>query len=309
MRQTQSHTRTPGRRSTNGAPGPEFRVHNVFVAVGNRAQAPLVLAVGRTLATAEGATLHALPMGVQVGSPDEMAAQLEVNVEQLNGCVFDFPQGDPVEYILRRTTEFPHALLVLPAQLSMGKPPSVLGPLIKDLLLRSTVPIVLVPPGTRKHSGLLQRILLPHDGTPTTAAAVGPAMYLARQCAAELIAVHVAAPGHPQPSEPGTLTTPYYTDQPQYEWPAWAQEFLERIRAVSPDISTLKLRLLLAAGRPGLEIVNMSRECDVDLTVLSWRGSWRAQRAAVMKTVVRESRCPVLLIRLPSTKVEHDKKS
>ena len=48
----------------------------------------------------------------------------------------------------------------------------------------------------------------------------------------ELVVLHVATAGTERPTEPGTLVSPRYVDQPQHEWPAWAQEFLDRLRAV-----------------------------------------------------------------------------
>ncbi len=298
MTKRQNHTRADRLKSTGTDSLSEFRLETVLVVIGTRAQAPLVLAIGRELALSENATLHVIPTGINASSQTDMARQLEVDPEQLEGCVFHFSEDSPVEHILRLAAELPHLIIVLPAQLGAGALHKDLGPLVKEVLLQTTAPTILTPPQAHEFVWKLRRILLPHDGTPTTAATVSPAMHLAYKFMAEVVALHVAAPRRGQPSEPGTLTTPYYADQEQYEWPAWAKEFLERIRALSRDVENVKLRLLLAAGKPGPEIVSAGRACDVDLTVLAWRGTWRAERSSIIKAVVRESHRPVLVIRV-----------
>jgi hypothetical protein len=76
------------------------------------------------------------------------------------------------------------------------------------------------------------------------------------------------------------LAPPSYVDQRQYEWPAWASEFLGRLAYTCPAPSRIpKLRLSLARGEPASEIVRFAAENSIDLTVLAWSGTLEPDRA------------------------------
>jgi nucleotide-binding universal stress UspA family protein len=245
----------------------------------------------------EHATLHIVPIDVDYRSPTDMARKLRLDSEQFRGYVFDSGKGEPAENILRRSTELPGALVVIPRWLRASKRGLGLGQITIAVLRSATTPIVLVSPETSQTGWQLQRILLPHDGTPTMAAAMRPAIELAIRSGAELLALHIATSARSEPPEPGTLTPPYYADQPQHEWPAWATEFLERLRALGPGLSEIKIRMLLGAGDPAAGILRACRGHNTDLTVLAWQGVWRAERASVMKSVLQGTHSPVLIMR------------
>jgi nucleotide-binding universal stress UspA family protein len=143
---------------------------------------------------------------------------------------------------------------------------------------------------------LLRRVLFPHDGTPTTSAAIGPAIELAQRAGAELVVLHVAASGAVPPSERGSLTVPRYLDQPQHEWPRWAEEFLGRLVSLLPA-EWVPLRMVLMRGHLGEEILRFAADQASDLIVLAWRGEWDRERAAALKEVIRATPCPVLVLR------------
>jgi nucleotide-binding universal stress UspA family protein len=65
-------------------------------------------------------------------------------------------------------------------------------------------------------------------------------------------------------------------------WPAWAQEFLDRLRAVGGDA--------------GAAILDFARESD--LIVLGWRGALEPDRARTLQRVIRDTVCPVIVFRL-----------
>ena len=110
--------------------------------------------------------------------------------------------------------------------------------------------------------------------------------------------LHVATACAERPTEPGTLVSPRYVDQPQHEWPAWAEEFLDRLRAVGRATDGVDIRLVLAQGEAGSAIVDFARRNDSDLIVLGWRGLLEHDRARTMQYVIRESICPVIVFRL-----------
>jgi hypothetical protein len=92
-------------------------------------------------------------------------------------------------------------------------------------------------------------------------------------------------------------TAPYYLDQPQHEWPTWTSEFIERLACICP-LRDLHVRLLLAHGNPGAEILRVAGEQSTDLLVLAWRGKWAGKRAETLKAIVREAPCPTMVVRI-----------
>jgi nucleotide-binding universal stress UspA family protein len=92
--------------------------------------------------------------------------------------------------------------------------------------------------------------------------------------------------------------SPRYVDQPQHEWPAWAQEFLDRLRAVGGARDEVEIRLVVAQGQAGEAILDFARQSD--LIVLGWRGVLEPDRARTMRRVIRDTICPVIVFRLDS---------
>lgn len=177
-------------------------------------------------------------------------------------------------------------------------PPRVaLGLAARGVLSRARCPVVLVRPERGTGPWSLDELLVPHDGTPATTAALCPAAELARSIGARLFALHVAAPGAPRHEEPGSLQVPHYVDQPQHEWPAWAGEFVERLRSQCP-IDLAQVRFFLGHGEPATEILRIAEEQGVDLIVLAWHGTLEAEHARIFKTLLHRAPCPMMVLRV-----------
>jgi nucleotide-binding universal stress UspA family protein len=59
----------------------------------------------------------------------------------------------------------------------------------------------------------------------------------------------------------------------------------------------LHVRVFLAHGDPAAEILRLSEKQSTDLIVLAWRGRWEVPRAGILKDIMREARCPILVVR------------
>jgi nucleotide-binding universal stress UspA family protein len=92
------------------------------------------------------------------------------------------------------------------------------------------------------------------------------------------------------------MVSPRYVDQPQHEWPAWTQEFVDRLGAVGRARHGVAIRLAVARGEAGSAILDFARQSD--LVVLGWRGALEPDRARTMRQVIRETNCPVIVFRL-----------
>ncbi len=270
----------------------------VIVPLDGTIHATAALPVGKGLAEILESTLHVVHVGVRMRPPHEMLEPLKLTSEQLEGSVLHQATGSPAAMIVELAASRPSAFIVMCTHTGIDKPRGALGSVTYEVLRTSPCPVVLVPPERGLRPWTLRRLLLPHDGTPTSAAAVGPASALALRAGAELTVLHVAVPGSEPPGEPGTFAVPRYLDQPQHEWPAWAREFLDRLRAIGRPPDAVPMRLFLAAGEAGRAIVDFAARQASDLIVLAWRGVLEPGRALTARAVVGGAPCPILVLRV-----------
>jgi nucleotide-binding universal stress UspA family protein len=258
-------------------------------------QALAAVPVARQLAQLQGGTLHFVHRAPESELVDVLK-KLGLSADEMRGSIMDAQAGEPAAGILRTARDGRAALIVMTMQRASPAGEEPLGSTALAVLESAPCPIVLVRPDRAITPWALHRVLLPHDGTPTTTAAIPPAAKVAAMAGAELEVLHIAAPGSNTPEEQGSLTPPRYVDQPQHEWPAWAGEFLERMGGVC-ELGSLKVRMSLGTGAPGEEVLRRAADHASDLIVLAWRGAWEGERAATVKAVLRGAPCPVMIIR------------
>jgi hypothetical protein len=109
---------------------------------------------------------------------------------------------------------------------------------------------------------------------------------LAREARIEVIALHV----HQEKSLPA------FTDQPQHEDRAWAEEFLARY--CPSGLGTV--RLDVRVGRCEELVPLVAEECGADLIALGWSQVLAEHRAPVVRATLARARVPVMLIPVQS---------
>ena len=266
----------------------------ILVPLDGSKQALAALPVAKVLVEIERAGLHILHVGDHELAGDELRSRLGCEASLLDGCTIDARVGTPAVEILQVAGQIRPRVIVM-CKHSGAERGKMLGRTAMKVLHDARCPVVLVPPERGVVPWHLQHVLVPHDGTPSTSAALQPAAELAERGRAELLVVHVTG-SRAAPAEPGSLTTPRYVDQPQHEWPAWTTEFLNRLACVCP-LGHLHVRIILVHGDIAMEILRLSERQSTDLIVLAWRGIWEAPRAATMKGILREARCPTMVVR------------
>jgi nucleotide-binding universal stress UspA family protein len=279
---------------------PGDRVATILVPLDGSLHALAALPVARVLAELAQGVIHLAHVAEAILPAQEVLHKLGLSARDARDAVVHQAAGDPAEAIARLAREQQSALIVMCMYTGQKEPSGGLGSVGQAVLRTAPCPVVLVPPARGHQPLLLQHILLPYDGTPTTAAALGPALEIAQRAKAELLVLHVVTAGTPLPAEPGSISAPRYVDQAQHEWPAWTRGLLRRA-CLSQDLDRkLKLRVALAVGEPGAEIVRFARDHRVDLIVLGWHGQIEPARAAVVKAVIRDAPSPLLLLRVAS---------
>jgi nucleotide-binding universal stress UspA family protein len=175
-----------------------------------------------------------------------------------------------------------------------------LGRVAEQVIAGAIRPILLIRPEatpmTIQPVAALRRLLLPLDGTPTTAALLAPATALASRLGASVDLLYVAGSGAP-PDEPGSIGAPQYVDQPQHEWPQWADEVSSRlVEACAQCPPDVLVRTFLAQGDAAAAIAGFAAEHASDAVVLARRSRLEPGRAAVLRAVLDQTPCPVLLV-------------
>ncbi len=278
------------------APENAFPVQTILIPLDGTEVANVAMPVARSLAEILAATLHVLYVGPRVPSASDILEQLGLSAEEMHGAVLDQLTGEPAAEIMNLAYRVPAPLIVVATHTGRHRFGASVGSITRALLAQRPGAIVLVPSGRRPEPWRLRRVLMAHAGTPSCDSAIAPAAELAHRAGAEVTALHIAARTSRRPTEPGSLLAPLYVDQPQHEWPAWANEFVERMLALGHHPGVINFKLLVAGGQPGSEVAHMARESGADLVVVPWQGKWESQRPGAVKAIVANSGCPVLLI-------------
>ena len=266
----------------------------ILVPLDGSKQALSALPVAKVLGEIERAAIHLLYIGDHELAAEELRSRLGREASVLDGFTIDARVGTPAVEILQVAGEMKPRVIVM-CKHSGTERGKMLGRTAMKVLHDAPCPVVLVPPERGEAPWHLQHVLVPHDGTPSTSAALQPAAELAERGRAELLVAHVTDI-KTAPAEAGSFTTPRYVDQPQHEWPAWTAEFLNRLACICP-LGHLHARIFLAHGDIAAEILRLSERQSTDLIVLAWRGIWEAPRAATMKGILREAHCPIMVVR------------
>lgn len=275
-------------------------VTTVLVPLDGSPQATAALPVARGLADLYEATLAILHVTDDLLTSSALVERVQLSAEDVRRLVVDQRTGVAAAVIAREATIRNAVFIVMCARTREDPVPRAWGRVAAGILRAAPCPVVLVPPARGRQSWALRRLLFPHDGTPTSAAAMGPVAALAARAGAEVVVLHVATPGAEPPVEAGTLVPPRYVDQPHHEWPAWSREFLDRVCSLGQAASGVRMRVALVEGEPGAAIVDFARENASDLITLAWHGSLDAERARVMRRVILDAPCPVVVFRVPA---------
>jgi nucleotide-binding universal stress UspA family protein len=269
-------------------------VRNIVLPLDGSTASRRAIPVGRYLAQLYRAPLHVLYAAEHRFSPREAVERLGLSDADLKGAILDQHRGDPGDAILGSARSLDHAVIVMCTNTGHHAGPDCFGSVTEAVLVGTPDRIVLVAERD-EHPWEIHRVLLAHDGTPSSDMATAPAAEVAQLAGATVIAIHVAARGGDYSQEPGSMPAPRYIDQPQHEWPNWANQFMNRMLALGAPPSSVSFKLVVTGGQAGSEVAQVSRERQADLVVMAWHGKWDAPQSAT-KVVIRNAGCPVLLV-------------
>ena len=271
----------------------------VLVALDGSREATRAVPVARAVASQLHARLAALhvarePIPAELARP---AAGLDT--PELSDIPILVRAGRPAEVIVREAEQPEVELLVL-TTLAGGDPDRELGSVARQVAINTTHPILTMRPeigaDPASRASPLVRLVVPLDGARATASALRPVTRLARRLGASVDVVYVVTTGDGQGGR-GSMPAPRYVDQAQHEWKQWTQELADRLMVdcagFSPDVH---IGVSVREGEPGAEIVRFAREGRYDAIVLVRRSRLEPERAQTLRTVIRDSTCPLLMV-------------
>ncbi|MVU78344.1 hypothetical protein GPX89_13950 [Nocardia sp. ET3-3] len=149
-----------------------------------------------------------------------------------------------------------------------------------EIVQRSPVPLVVVPPETAADY-VLERVLVPLDGTEESAHAIGETVRLFSAAGIEISVLHVF----------DANTAPAHWDQAAHARSAWENEF--RARVCAPYLPSTVSTVTLRSGAPEESILDSAARAD--MIVLGWSQRLLPGRARIVRHILAEAKVPVLL--------------
>ncbi len=211
-------------------------------------------------------------------------------------------EGDAGNQILDEVRQHAADLVVMRTHARSGLSRLVLGSVAAKVVRQSAGPVLLLPPGGKAEAPrAIGSILVPVDGSPGGALALGIAGTLAKQAGARLQLLQVVQPIPTYETSALLLNGPMDVDA------SWDEDAESGARGyVDALVGRLARRGLSVQGEALMansvpEAINANaadRACDlIVMSSHAHTGAARAFVGSVTDAVVRSARCPVLVIR------------
>lgn len=209
-------------------------------------------------------------------------------------------EGEPSARIVDEILAADADLVIMATHGRSGLERAMLGSVTERTLAHSPVPVLLQRPGG-KHVTAIGKLLVPVDGSPGGALALGTALALARSTRARIVLVQVVVP------LALALATSWGAMMPTYIDPAWDEEALTSAQAYVTGLANRLHKVGIDAEarveqgqRVDETIVGTADKVAADIVVMSTHaltGVARAILGSVADALVRTAGHPVLLVR------------
>lgn len=148
-----------------------------------------------------------------------------------------------------------------------------------EVVARASKPVLVVPVVGRRARPRIERVLVPLDGDPRTAASVEDVVRLATAAGIEVHPLHVF----------DASTAPAFWDQAAHTHAAWEEEFRRRNMPGAKQVT-------LRHGDAADEVVDAAASERTDLIIIGWGRELADGRAHVVRKAVADGPAPVLLL-------------
>lgn len=245
-------------------------------------EAAKALGCGAWLAQRLGATLHVLT-----------PATLQIAAEQRARMVLHRTAEAPDSAVPKAIAAHAVKLVVMTARgesASAGIDPGKrMGRVAEALIVESTVPVLLLPLHYREALPWTS-MLVAASGEAAADQALETALQLAAALQLELSVLYCETPR----TKAGALGA--YADAPHYEYPHRLEEMVRRTASQHPECRCIA-KVLLCHGDPAAEVLAHIAQRRSSVLALGWHGALTAGRAPVLKRLLDEAECPLLVVR------------
>lgn len=238
------------------------------------------------------ATSHPLPA-------QEELARLHVPEEYWPRVMLHQAPEYPVQAILAAITSYHVELVVMTAlgrtAETMGEGisfPKIVGDVARQVIETCQVPVLLLPPAYLDTTPW-KHVIVPVSGEAEADTALVLAIRLANALGFTLHVAHVTD----SQSDAGIFGRAQYADSPHHEFPAQLKEFVSRaVPNCTPEECKCIEEVALGHGDVAAELLEMIERKHIDLLVIGWHARFMAGHAHVVKHLIQQVTCPVLLV-------------
>lgn len=312
--QPSSRAVTPHETQAQSAP-------TVLVALDGSAAAASAIPAAQRLAQQLEMPLHLLYVATSAAKPGQaMRLDLDLRPMALPGVEMEVRVGDPATEILKAIESPNTYLTVLTTHGRVIEGGRHLGHVAEHVIAQTMRPILLIRPEAAVAASTAieaRRFLLPLDGSVATSRALGRITDIVQRLGGSFDALFVADPMHIAPAapgswEPGNLGIPLYVDQLHHEWPAWMHEVRHHLSACTARYPLgVPVRVHVAGvasvadGTIAAVVLKFVADHGADVIVLVRRSRFERGRAEILRSLLDQTPCPVLLTGAPAPTRTH----
>lgn len=244
-----------------------------------------------------GATLHVLHAALQPLPGIEALGRLQVpGAQQAQLVLHQFPESADAA-ILKAIAAYDVNLVVISARgASTGAGPGLpsrLGAVAQAVIERCPVPVLLLPARYREALPWTS-MLAASSGEAAADQALEAATQLAAALRLKVTVVHV----EDGPDTDAAAPLGAYADAAHHEYAHRIEEMVRRgLAGCSPGESGCVDRALLRCGDPATVLLDQAALQASSVLALGWHGALGSGRALVLKRLLEEAECALLLVR------------
>lgn len=253
----------------------------------------------KSLAVLLDAYIHIIHISNEILTHEDLLKKVKVNPKEMPEFVITHQSGDRAKIILEEGKSASYIVIC-------NNKTEIINPVTLEVLENSNVPVLLVKPDTiiekENEIWIPRKILMPLDGTPDSAQAFDASFEILRNAKAKIDVLHIFSLEGDKDED--LLSPPYYEDHPQQDWSSWSKEFLKRFcPCCLPDA---EVKLHLSTHDPAEEILSFTEKNKNDLISIAWKGKLSSGHGEVLKKIIREIPCPILLNKIiPGKQYSH----
>lgn len=255
------------------------------------------------LADRLGATLHVLSATDHELPAREALERLNVPARYWPSLVLHQAPTFPEQAILEAISRYDIGLVIMTARGEAAEgdegaagPLKTVGHVTRKIIEASPAPVLLLPAGYRE-SLPWDSALVPLSGEVEADEALAVAVRFANSLG---LCIHVAHVAQSARSE-GHVLAGGYADAPYHEQPARLAELVRQaVPGYAPEECRCISDVAVCRGDTAAELLQLIERRQVDLVVVGWHGRFARGHASVLKELIGEARCAILLVKAVS---------